>query len=106
MENLSGITPCGPRLLILPDQVEELSAGGIVLMTASTEKMEALAQTYGLVVAMGATCYHDQPVPYCAVGDRVAFAKYSGLLNTGKDGKKYLIISDLDIVSIVAEGVK
>lgn len=106
VKNESGIEPCGHRLLILPEEVEKKTASGIILGTDSAEKMEALAQTFGRVIAMGATCYADQPAPWCKVGDRVSFAKYSGLLNKGLDEKKYRVISDLDIVSIIAEGVK
>ena len=104
--NDSGITPVGHRLLVLPEEIEVKTASGIILNTASTERMEALAQTFGVVVAMGETAYNDQPSPWCKIGDRVAFAKYSGLLNTGKDQKKYRIINDLDVVSIVEESVK
>ena len=106
MENSSGITPVGHRVLILPEQIEETSSGGIVLMTASQKDREALAQMYGLVVAMGTTCFADQPSAWCQVGDRVSFAKYSGLLYTGLDEQEYRVINDLDIVAIVEENVK
>lgn len=106
MENTSGIWPCGHRILVLPEQVETKTESGIYVVTPQTEKLEDMAQTFGVVVAMGKTCYNDQPSPWCNVGDRVSFAKYSGLLNTGKDGKKYRVINDLDIVSIVSEEVK
>ena len=106
MENSSGITPVGHRVLVLPEQVDEVTESGIVLMTASQKEREALAQMYGLVVAMGNTCYNDQPAPWCKVGDRVSFAKYSGLLYTGLDEKEYRVINDLDIVATVKEGVK
>lgn len=108
MTNNSGITPCGPRILVLPDEIEKTTASGIILNTGTGEKMEALAQTFGRVIAMGPLCYLDQPnsEPWCKIGDRVSFAKYSGLLNTGKDEKKYRVISDLDIVSVIDEDVK
>ena len=106
MNNSSGVTPVGHRVLILPEQIDEVTDSGIVLMTASQKEREALAQMYGLVIAMGNTCYSDQPSPWCKVGDRVSFAKYSGLLYTGLDDKEYRIINDLDIVATVEEGVK
>lgn len=67
---------------------------------------EALGQMYGVVVAMGNTCYADQPEAWCAVGDRVSFAKYSGLIYTGSDELTYRVISDLDVVATVEEDVK
>ena len=106
MINESGITPCGHRLLVLPDDVEIKTESGIILGTASAEKMEALAQTFGRVVEVGPSAYNDQPAPWCKAGDRVSFAKYSGLLNVGKDKKKYRVINDLDIVSIVEDTIK
>ena len=106
MKNKSGISPCGHRLLVLPEQVESKTQSGIIISTVVTEKLEALAQTFGVVASMGSTCYSDQPAPWCKVGDRISFAKYSGLLNRGKDGKEYRVISDLDVVSVVDEEVR
>jgi len=106
IENTSGIWPCGHRLLILPENPEITTQSGIVIATGQQEKMEALAQTFGRVIAMGPTAYDDQTQEWCKVGDRVSFAKYSGLLNKGKDGKEYRVINDLDIVSICDKDVK
>ena len=106
IENTSGIWPCGHRLLILPENPEVTTASGIVISTGQQEKMEALAQTFGKVIAMGPTAYADQTQKWCKVGDRVTFAKYSGLLCTGEDETQYRVINDLDIVSIVSEKVK
>ena len=106
MENQSGIKPKGHRVLILPDQVEETTASGIVLHTATQLDREALGAMFGVVVAMGNTCYADQPEPWCAIGERVSFGRYSGLIYTGKDEKKYRMISDLDVVAEVEIGVK
>lgn len=106
MANNSGITPVGHRVLVLPEQIDETTDSGIVLMTESQKEREALAQMYGIVVAMGDSCYADQPSAWCKVGDRVSFAKYSGLLYTGADEQEYRVINDLDIVAIVEESVK
>jgi co-chaperonin GroES (HSP10) len=106
MINESGIRPKGPRILILPEQVEEVSTGGIIMHTATQGDREALAQMYGTVVAMGDDCYSDTNSVWCKIGDRVSFAKYSGLLYEGIDKKKYRCINDLDVVSEVDEGVK
>lgn len=104
--NESGITPVGHRVLVLPEQIEETTESGIILHTASQREREALAQMYGLVVAMGDSCFADQKSQWCKVGDRVSFGKYSGLIYTGKDEKTYRVINDLDIVAIVEENVK
>lgn len=106
MVNESGIFPVGHRILVLPEQVESVSAGGIILHTATQGSREALAQMYGEVVEMGDTCYADQPAPWCKVGDRVSFGKYSGLIYTGVDEKVYRVVNDLDVVAKVDMGVK
>lgn len=96
-----GINPKGHRVLVLPDAIETTTKSGIVVATGTQELREQLAQVDGVVVAMGNTCYADQPEPWCAVGDRVIFGKYSGIIREGKDGKKYRIINDLDVVGTV-----
>jgi len=106
MENVSGIHPKGHRILILPNQIEEKTAGGIIVATATQLDREALGQMYGVVIEIGNTCYADQPEAWCNIGDRVSFGRYSGLVYTGVDGKTYRVISDLDVVASVEEGVK
>ena len=97
MSNKSGINPVGWRLLIKPQEVREVSEGGIILTTEVTKDREQMGNTTGVVVAMGSQCYADEPAPWCAVGDKVIFAKYAGLLYLGKDGFKYRMINDKDI---------
>ena len=104
--NKSGVRPVGRRVLILPDQTESKTESGIILGTGTQLDREALAQMYGVVVAMGEDCYDDQKSSWCAVGDRVSFGKYSGLIYIGVDDKKYRMVNDLDIVAQVEEGVK
>lgn len=100
MVNQSGVTPCGHRLLVLPIEVEDKTEMGIILRTKDQNDREQMAQVEGTVVALGETCWKDQPdgIPWCKVGDSIVFAKYSGLVRKGKDGKEYRIINDLDVV--------
>lgn len=104
IQNDSGILPRGHRILVLPEIVEEMSAGGIVINVGNDMKREELAQINGKVIAMGNTCYHDQAEPWCRVGDTVIFGKYSGLFYTGDDDKKYRIVNDLDVVAVRDKG--
>lgn len=98
--NTSGFKPVGARVLVLPTVVEEKSEGGIIINIGNDLKREELAQINGVVVALGNTCYHDQPEAWCKLGDTIMFGKYSGLFYTGDDEKKYRIINDLDVVSV------
>ncbi len=91
----------GHRVLIKPDPIEEVSAGGIVLAKPGNQaKLEVMATETGTVVDLGPTCWlnydRNQPewTPWCKPGDRVIFAKYAGLRRKGVDGKEYLVIND------------
>lgn len=106
MINESGIYPVGHRILILPEQVEEKTEGGIILHTAAQKSREEMAQINGIVIDIGDTSYNDQPSSWCSVGDKVIFGKYSGLIYDGVDGKKYRIINDLDVVAVVKKGTE
>jgi chaperonin GroES len=97
MTNNSGMNPVGWRILIKPQEVKKVSKGGIILSTESNSDREQMANTTGIVVAMGDQCYIDEPAPWCKVGDKVIFAKYAGLLYLGKDGNQYRMINDKDI---------
>jgi len=97
MSNESGINPCGWRVLVKPQEVKEVSKGGIILTTDATKEREQMGNTTGIVVSMGEQCFADEPAPWCKVGDKIIFAKYAGLLYRGKDGNQYRMINDKDI---------
>jgi co-chaperonin GroES (HSP10) len=99
MVNTSGINVRGHRVLILPDQIEEVTKSGIVISTGSYTDREQMAQMKGVVVSIGNTAWADQVSPWAEIGDEVVFAKYSGATYKGSDEKEYRIISDLDIVA-------
>ena len=97
MSNESGINPCGWRVLIKPQEINEVSKSGIILTTEITKEREQMGNTTGIVVAMGTQCYADEPEPWCQLGDKVIFAKYAGLVYLGKDGKQYRMVNDKDV---------
>ncbi len=97
----AGIRPVGHILLVLPLEVEEKTRSGIVLATATQQRREEMGQTEALVIALGNTAYADQPEPWCAVGDRVVFARYAGTQREGSDGKQYRLINDLDVKGVL-----
>jgi len=105
MHNKSGITPVGHRVLILPVDVEKKTDSGIVLID-KTRMMEEMAQTQGVVVALGDTCYDDEPSPWCKVGDLVMFGKYAGVVYEGNDKQKYRITNDKDVVAVITKEEK
>lgn len=106
-ENTSGIHPVGWRILVKPREIAKVSKGGILLTTEMTQEREQLGNTTGIVVEMGNDCYSsmEDKTPWCKVGDKVIFAKYSGLMYTGKDGEQYRVINDSDITGRLDEDV-
>lgn len=119
MKNESGIHPCGDRVLIKPDDIEEKTEGGIII-PGTVNELHAMAQSIGTFVAAGPDAYMDSVTrdsegrvverrgfsqSFAKPGDRVAFAKYGGLQVNGKDGQPYRLMNDVDITAVVEPGV-
>jgi co-chaperonin GroES (HSP10) len=98
--NNSGLIPVGISILVLPDNVEQVTDSGIVISTDTQHSREELAQTDGEVIAIAEHAYHDE-VPRCKVGDRVIMASYSGIVRKGNDGLTYRLIRDIDVVALL-----
>ena len=98
--NAHGITPLDVKVLVLPDPVEEKTAGGIILTDATREK-DGFASTRGLLVAVGQSAFAewagDKPKP----GDRIVTAQYAGITIKGDDGEKYRLCNDEDVVAVL-----
>jgi|ERR1700674_344123 len=93
--------PCGNKILVLMDPVEEVTKGGIVIPGTKTER-DAMGQMVGTVVAVGSCAWADQPAPWARVGDRVKFAKYAGFLHQEEGSTDmYRVMHDLDIVMVL-----
>lgn len=98
--NKSGIQPVEYKCLVLPEKVEEKTEGGI-LLTASLQEQDQLAETKGVLVAAGGMAFSDWAGEKPVVGQRVMIAKYAGLLCRGKDGEEYRLVNDKDIAAIL-----
>ena len=124
--NKSGVTPCGDRVVVLPDVIEEVTRGGIILPPKDRDKHQ-LAQVSGILVAVGPDAWMDRVTitqrlidgemktveiqttgyskHFAEVGDRVCFARYNGLPFDGEDGKQYRLLNDEDITATISEAV-
>ena len=103
--NLTGIYPTEFKVLILPDPVEEVTKGGIIVPTSKAEA-DKYATIEGRIVAVSHLAFtyataeewgDNKPKP----GDRVIFAKYAGVRHKAKDGQEYLLVNDKDIVAVI-----
>jgi chaperonin GroES len=92
------LKPLGARVVVEPNEQEEITAGGIVLPETAKEKPQK-----GTVTAVGPGDRDDngKRIPMdVGVGDTVLFAKYSGT-EIKLDGKKLLILRESDLLAIV-----
>lgn len=98
------IIPAGHKVLIQPIIDSEVTSSVIEIVV--DKDRELAATTMGIVVALGETAYLkvDDGRPWCAVGDRVLYAKYAGAMAEDPDTKvKYVVVHDVDIVCIIKE---
>ena len=94
-----GLRPLGDRVVVRPLARDEVTKSGIVLPDTAKEKPQE-----GLVEAVGTGRILDNgtKIPMeLKVGDKILYAKYAG--NEFKvDEQEYLIISEKDVLAVVA----
>lgn len=100
MINNSGLQPVEYKILIEPEEIEQKSAGGIILTDKVTDR-EKMAQVRGKLVAVGGNAFDDWNGRAPVVGDSVWYAKYAGYIVKGEDGIEYRLANDKDIAAIV-----
>lgn len=98
--NTSGMQPVEFKILIEPEEVEEVSKGGIVLAVKTTER-EAMAQVRGRLIAIGGNAFEDWAGQVPKLGDSIYFAKYAGYVIKGADGKEYRLANDKDVSAVL-----
>ena len=96
---MSTITPLGQRVLVKRLDAEEITSGGIVLPDSAQEKpQEAEVVSLGL----GGKDEDGKTIEFSVkVGDKVLVSKYGGT-EVKIDGEDMLILSESDILGIVA----
>lgn len=98
------LRPLSDRVIVEPLEREETTSGGILLPETAKEKPQE-----GLVIAAGPGRWDEdgkRRLPLeVAVNDKVVYAKYSGTEIKLGD-KKYLILSEKDILAVVENGKK
>ncbi len=93
-----GLKPLGSRVVIEPIEMEDVTAGGIVLPETAKEKPQR-----GKILSIGSGDRNDKGERIemdVKVGDVVLFAKYGGT-EIKIDGKKLLILRESEILAIV-----
>jgi chaperonin GroES len=92
------LRPLGDRVVVEPDEGEEVTTGGILLPETAKEKPQQ-----GTIVAVGAG-RRDENGKLISMDvkkeDKVLYAKYAGT-EIKLNGKKVLILKETDILAIV-----
>ena len=95
LKNSSGLKPKGVAVLLEP--YEYKSESKLVIPDEARERMAAL-ESRGLVIEVGPCAWADESTPRAKAGDRVLYAKLTGVQVKGTaDGKLYHIVNDRDI---------
>ena len=101
--NVSGINPTEFNVVIFPKQLEEKTAGGIIIPD-QTKDRDQFAQMEGVLIAAAPHAFSYAEWSNGArppqVGQRVMFARYAGTTWKGSDGKDYRIVKDKDILAV------
>ncbi len=104
------IIPLGHRLLVKPDKIEEVDrvyaaakAAGLEIPELS-KRQEQNAIDKGEVISIGSTAFNDfGGTPWCAVGDKVVYARYGGkLLTDPETGNDFILLNDEDILAKIS----
>ena len=93
------LKPLGDRVIVKQDDVEETTAGGLLLSSGSKEK-----PTTGVVLAVGdgRTTEDGKTIPVpVKKGDRVIYGKYGGT-EIEVDGETVIILRADDIYAVQA----
>ena len=94
------LRPLADRVVVKPVEREEMTKSGIVLPDTAKEKPQE-----GIIEAVGNGRYNERTGERVAldvkVGDRVMYAKYAGS-ELKLDDVEYLILSEKDILAVVA----
>ena len=100
----SGIVPTEFKVLVLPVTVAEKTKGGIIIPDEKLER-DQYAAMEGVIIAASPLAFTYENWPDGArkpqVGDRVICAKYAGATVEGRDGVKYRLVTDKDVMAVL-----
>lgn len=104
--NKSGIRPCEYKILVLPQEVETKTKGGLLLPETKMEK-DGFQRREGIIVDVSPMAFTFPDWPETAqkpkIGDRVMFARYQADEVSGKDGLTYWIMADKSVMAIIED---
>jgi len=93
------LVPLGDKVVVKPLEADPRTAGGIILPDSAQPKPQE-----GRVLSVGDGCWlanGSRAAPQVSEGDRIVFLQYAGT-QVEVDGEDLLILSEHDILAIVA----
>ena len=105
MKNESGLNPVEFNVLILPEAVEEKTAGGLIKPQDAVER-EKHQGARGRIVALSPMAFNadvwPQDMPRPEPGAGVILAKHAGVFIKGDDDVEYRMVKDRDVLAVTA----
>jgi len=96
------IEALGNRVIIKPDDIEEVTAGGIVIaQTANYIRDEKAATTTGIVIGYGPAAWLDPIMggePWVDIGDRIVYSRYAGKFVIDPDSEEEFVVINDDAI--------
>jgi chaperonin GroES len=92
------VKPLADRVLVKPQEEEEVKKGGIIIPDTAKEKPQQ-----GKIIAVGPGKFSEtgqRIAPEVKKGDVILYGKYSGTEVT-IDGQEYLIMRESDILAVM-----
>ncbi len=105
------IKPCGHYVLVKPERMDKISAGGIILQDKTVDA-ENVAKVRGEIVALGENAWKafDDGDPWAKVGDKVYFKRHvSDMINDESDKdddgepQAYFLMQDSNILAVIED---
>ena len=100
--------PCGWRILICVADLQEKTAGGILLPEIAKHNERNLS-SIGQIVAVGDLAWRRPDLgvehPWAAEGDWVVFGRYAGS-RIEVEGREYRLMNDEEILAVITEDMK
>ena len=99
MSSKTNIQPLGKRVLVQPDEIEQVTKGGLVLPPSMSDDKRPATGTI-LTLGSGKDKDGKELVFDVKVGDKIYFKKYSPE-EIEIEGKKYLLLDVEDILAVI-----
>jgi chaperonin GroES len=101
-EKEAGIRAAGCHVLVKPDNVEEVSEGGIILAHETIANKKG-TMVRGTLISIGPAAFYrlGEDDPFYKPGDKVDYVLYGGVNTKGKNGEEYRYLNDEDLFGVI-----